>query len=79
MWSKLKHLSAGAVLAAATLAAPIAIAQQTPIKIGVPLPLTGPLAGGGNQILWGIQYASDESNDAGGLFGRKIELVVEDT
>lgn len=79
MWSKLKRITAGAVVVGATLAAPVGLAQQTPIKIGVPLPLTGALAGGGNQILWGIQYASGEINDAGGLFGRKIELVVEDT
>lgn len=78
MWSRLRHLAAGAVLAGAALATTAASAQQ-PIKIGVPLPLTGALAGGGTQILWGIQYATNEINEAGGLFGRKIELVVEDT
>lgn len=67
------------LLAAAAMAIAPAMAQQPPLKIGVPLPLTGALAGGGNQILWGIQYAAEETNDAGGLFGRKIELVVEDT
>jgi branched-chain amino acid transport system substrate-binding protein len=45
----------------------------------VPLPLTGPLAGGGTQILWGIQYAAQEANEAGGVLGRRIELIVEDT
>jgi branched-chain amino acid transport system substrate-binding protein len=60
-------------------AVPGGASAQEPIKIGVPLPLTGPLAGGGNQILWGIQYATDQANAAGGLFGRKIELKVEDT
>ena len=54
-------------------------AQSAPLKIGVPLPLTGPLGGGGTQILWGIQYAADEANAGGGLLGRKIELLVEDT
>ncbi|PWC44354.1 ABC transporter substrate-binding protein [Azospirillum sp. TSO22-1] len=67
------------LLAAAAMAAVPAMAQQPPLRIGVPLPLTGALAGGGNQILWGIQYAAGEANDAGGLLGRKIELVVEDT
>src|ERR671921_618317 len=75
--------SLGRVLAGAVLAGSVSLAsawaQQAPIRIGVPLPLTGPLAGGGNQILWGIQYAADEVNEAGGLFGRKIELIVEDT
>jgi branched-chain amino acid transport system substrate-binding protein len=79
MWSKLKSLAAGAAFAGAALAATVALGQQAPIKIGVPLPLTGGLAGAGNQLLWGIQYAAGEVNDAGGLFGRKIELVVEDT
>jgi branched-chain amino acid transport system substrate-binding protein len=79
MWSKLRHLAAGAAFAGAALAATVALGQQAPIKIGVPLPLTGGLAGAGNQLLWGIQYAAGEANDAGGLFGRKIELVVEDT
>jgi ABC-type branched-chain amino acid transport systems, periplasmic component len=73
----------GRVLATAALAWSVTVApagaQQAPIKIGVPLPLTGALAGGGNQILWGIQYAAEEANDGGGLFGRKIELVTEDT
>ncbi|MGO4669995.1 ABC transporter substrate-binding protein [Bosea sp. 2RAB26] len=78
MWTKLRGLVAGAMLAGTAIAAP-ALAQQAPIKIGVPLPLTGALAGGGTQILWGIQYAADEINEAGGLFGRKIELVIEDT
>jgi branched-chain amino acid transport system substrate-binding protein len=79
MWSRVRRLATIAAFAGTALAAPVAIAQQAPIKIGVPLPLTGALAGGGNQILWGIQYAAGEVNDAGGLFGRKIELVVEDT
>jgi branched-chain amino acid transport system substrate-binding protein len=75
--------SLGRVLAGAVLAGSVSLAsawaQQPPIRIGVPLPLTGPLAGGGNQILWGVQYAADEVNEAGGLLGRKIELIVEDT
>jgi branched-chain amino acid transport system substrate-binding protein len=81
MWrtSRRTLLAAGAVIAACSGIPLAAEAQQAPIKIGVPLPLTGPLAGGGTQILWGIQYAADQQNAAGGLFGRKIELVTEDT
>jgi branched-chain amino acid transport system substrate-binding protein len=78
MLKSLGRVLAGAVLAGSVWLAS-AWAQQPPIRIGVPLPLTGPLAGGGNQILWGVQYAADEVNEAGGLFGRKIELIVEDT
>src|SRR4051812_34420099 len=68
-------LSAAAGLA---LGAP-ARAQGAPLRIGVPLPLTGPIAGGGTQILAGIQYAADEANGAGGVLGRKIQLLIEDT
>lgn len=70
---------ATAATAMASLALPARAQGGPPIKIGVPLPLTGPLAGGGTQILWGIQYAANEANGAGGLLGRKIELVIEDT
>jgi branched-chain amino acid transport system substrate-binding protein len=56
-----------------------ALAQSAPLRIGVPLPLTGALGGGGTQILGGIQYAAEEVNAAGGLLGRKVELLVEDT
>ncbi|MCW2239220.1 ABC transporter substrate-binding protein [Azospirillum canadense] len=73
-----RRILATAALAWSVTVAPVG-AQQGPIKIGVPLPLTGALAGGGNQILWGIQYAAEEVNENGGLFGRKIELVTEDT
>lgn len=82
MWKSLKSAIAAMAMAAAWTGVPGgAFAQQGagPIKIGVPLPLTGALAGGGTQILWGIQYAADQANKEGGLFGRKIELVVEDT
>ena len=77
MKHKFRNLLTAAALA---LAVSPAIAQSgPPIRIGVPLPLTGGLAGGGTQILWGIQHAANEANAAGGLLGRKIELVIEDT
>src|SRR5690349_13909168 len=77
--TRLKTVLSAAAVAAAMIAAPGVGLAQDAIKIGVPVPLTGPLAGAGNQILWGIKYAADQTNAAGGLFGRKIELVVEDT
>ena len=50
-----------------------------PVKIGVGLPLTGPLAFLGNEFLKGSQLAAEEINKAGGILGgRKIELVVRD-
>ena len=50
-----------------------------PVKIGVGLPLTGPLAFLGTEFLKGSQLAAEEVNKAGGILGgRKIELVVRD-
>lgn len=79
MMKTLGRLLATAAVAAIASLTPAVAQQNAPLKIGVPLPLTGALAGGGNQILWGVQYAAEEVNEAGGLFGRKIELIVEDT
>jgi branched-chain amino acid transport system substrate-binding protein len=78
MWTKMKAFVGAAAIAAAT-ALPAHAQGEPPIKIGVPLPLTGGLAGAGSQLQWGIEYATKEANASGGIFGRKIELVIEDT
>src|SRR5947209_1224917 len=61
---------------AAMLAGP-ALAQE-PIKIGVTQPLTGAFAASGNYVAQGAKIAEEEINKAGGVLGKKIELVVED-
>ncbi|MFK5065614.1 ABC transporter substrate-binding protein, partial [Klebsiella pneumoniae] len=48
------------------------------IKIGVTQPLTGAFAASGNYVAQGAKIAEDEINAAGGVLGRKIELVIED-
>jgi branched-chain amino acid transport system substrate-binding protein len=53
------------------------LAQDT-IKIGVTQPLTGAFAGSGNYAARGAKMAEDDVNKAGGVLGKKIELVVED-
>lgn len=75
----LKRSGAAALLSLAAL--PLAWAQGAgePIKIGVPMPLTGPLAGGGRQILIGAKFAADEANKSGGILGRQIQFLIEDT
>src|SRR6266516_2749004 len=55
-----------------------ALAQQPPIKIGMSMPQTGGLAGGGKASLLGIEIWRDDINAKGGLLGRKVELVVYD-
>lgn len=53
-------------------------AASDPIKIGVNLERTGNAATYGGHVLVAIQIAVEEINAAGGINGRKIELVVED-
>src|SRR3954464_2460568 len=53
--------------------------EEPPIKIGMSMPQTGGLAGGGKPSLLGIEIWRDDVNAKGGLLGgRKIELVVYD-
>src|ERR1700752_793969 len=54
------------------------MADQPPIKIGMSMPQTGGLAGGGKASLLGIEIWRDDINAKGGLLGRKVELVVYD-
>jgi branched-chain amino acid transport system substrate-binding protein len=76
-------LSSGLAIAglfAASLTVVPAHAQAKPkIVIGVVLPLTGVLAPYGKPNLDAITLAVDEANAAGGVGGRQIELVIEDT
>src|SRR5260370_22135080 len=68
----------GAASLASGLAAP-AIAANEPIKIGYLPALTGPSSSTGIGINRGTVLAVDEINAAGGIDGRKIELIVRDT
>jgi branched-chain amino acid transport system substrate-binding protein len=56
----------------------VASAEGPPIKIGMSMPQTGGLAGGGKASLLGIEIWRDNINAKGGLLGRKVELVVYD-
>ena len=77
--SFLSILSAVTLLGA-SLVAPAVHAQAKPkIVVGVVLPLTGVLAPYGKPNLDAISLAVEEANKAGGVGGREIELVVEDT
>jgi len=71
------HLNAMA--AALAMAAPLAASAQTgPIRVGVVTPLSGTYAGIGQQVKWGLDLAAAQINAAGGVMGRKLELVYED-
>ena len=49
------------------------------VKIGLDNPLTGPLASLGKNELIGCQMAIDAINAKGGILGRPVELIVEDS
>jgi ABC-type branched-subunit amino acid transport system substrate-binding protein len=65
-------------LAATIACAPAAAQTRDPIRIGVVTPLSGTYAPLGQQIKWAIDLATKEINDAGGIMGRKVELLYED-
>ncbi len=65
--------------AAATLAMPAVLrAQDSTIKIGFPVPLTGPYGAEAQDQVRCAQLAVAEFNEAGGLNGQKAELLVRD-
>jgi len=51
---------------------------QAPIRIGASLSQTGAYARLGQNQLRGYQLCVKESNEKGGILGRKLELIVED-
>jgi len=48
------------------------------IKIGAPMPMTGPYASDGQQMQMALQMAVDEINAKGGVLGRQLTLVPGD-
>jgi hypothetical protein len=77
------------VSAAATIAQPTTFATQlaagpihgitdSEIRVGASLPLTGPNKDYGHQIKVGIETAFRMANDAGGINGRMLRIIVAD-
>ncbi|OLC15095.1 MAG: hypothetical protein AUH29_08800, partial [Candidatus Rokubacteria bacterium 13_1_40CM_69_27] len=52
--------------------------SRDPIKIGFPIPLTGPYGAEASDQQAGATLAVDEVNARGGLRGRRVELLVRD-
>lgn len=57
----------------------LSLAQANTIKIGHLTPMTGFLGALGEYAQQGIKMAAEEINAAGGLLGRQIELISEDS
>jgi branched-chain amino acid transport system substrate-binding protein len=82
----MKHVFKALALAAAfAVASGAALAQaqqgvsKNEIVIGSIQDLSGPLAGFGKQVRLGMMLRVDEANEMGGINGRKLKLLVEDS
>ena len=53
-------------------------ASTGPIKIGVVVPVTGPVATFGQSTRQGAELVFERVNREGGVLGRKLEIHVED-
>ena len=71
----------GAAGLAALLARPQASwgASESPIKIGLVDPITSTFAALGHSEIKGAQLAEAEINKAGGIMGRPLQVLVEDS
>src|ERR1700751_357628 len=58
---------------------PAAAAAENTIKIGFPMPLSGPAAVYGVPVTKGAELAVQEINAKGGVLGRKLELIERDS
>lgn len=76
--SLLTTASAGAVLAASPFRINLLQAQEATIKVGFPVPLTGPYGTEAQDQVRAAEVAIAEFNEGGGLNGRKAELLVRD-
>jgi branched-chain amino acid transport system substrate-binding protein len=84
MTSRRKVLKAGAALSALSGAAALGFpglvrSQQDKIKIGHLTPLTGFLGALGEYAVMGIKMAAEEINASGGVLGRQLDVISEDS
>ncbi|MEO9162176.1 MAG: ABC transporter substrate-binding protein [Casimicrobiaceae bacterium] len=75
-----RRLALQALAAATALAASTSLlAQSNPIRIGVDTPLSGTYAPIAQQVKWGLELAAKEINAGGGVLGRPLQLIYEDS
>ncbi len=74
-------LKSGAAIAAAQFSSPFIVKSlaDEPIKIGMVNPLTGVLSALAQSEVDGAKYAEAEINKKGGILGRQVQLLVEDS
>ena len=74
-------LKTGAAIAAVQFSSPYIIKARgdTPVRIGMVDPLTGAYAAIAQNEVVGAKFATEEINKKGGILGRPVELLVEDS
>src|SRR5271168_2663630 len=74
-------LKAGLAIGAIQIASPFVVKSlaDEPVKIGLDNPLTGTYAAVGKNELIGCQLAIEQINAKGGILGRQVDLLVEDS
>ncbi|MFG1412675.1 ABC transporter substrate-binding protein [Xanthobacter sp. VTT E-85241] len=73
-----RRTAIGLLSAAALVGSFGAVSAQETIKIGLTAPLTGPAAEIGHLQTEGAKLGVEKVNAAGGVLGKKFELVIED-
>jgi branched-chain amino acid transport system substrate-binding protein len=74
-----KNMTVLCLLMCALASAPVMAADTAPIRIGAILAITGPAANLGLPESRTLQMLVDDTNAAGGLLGRRIELIMKDS
>src|SRR5579863_10523523 len=74
-------LRTGASVAAVQFAAPFIVKArgETPVRIGLVDPITGVYAAIAQGEVVGARFAGEEINKKGGIMGRPVELLIEDS
>ena len=75
----LTHKTLAAALAAASMACGLPAAMADTLKIGAVLPMTGTAAVFGEKFQQAYTMAVEEINAAGGVNGKQLELLIEDS
>lgn len=76
--NRLAAVATAAAVVAASLGFAVPAQAQGAIRIGLSGSFTGPAALASEWEKWGVDLAVEEANAAGGLLGRKVEIVQVD-
>lgn len=79
MMRKIQTVGIFALFLSFVLVFPPVLAQERPVKLGVMFIMSGPMGGYGKHGMQAVQLAMDEINAQGGILGRKVEALFEDT